>query len=100
MLPKRHPLRSVSKPGLVIASAAPVTQMTCEYGPSAGPSLMVDAYDPNLYGGTGKAADWRVAAELAKQYPGLLLAGSLIPENVAEAIRVARPWGVEAPSTI
>ena len=70
------------------------------YGPSAGPSLMVDAYDPSLYGGTGKTADWRMAAELAKQYPGLLLAGSLIPENVAEAIRVARPWGVDVSSGV
>jgi phosphoribosylanthranilate isomerase len=69
-------------------------------GSGAGPGLMLDAYDPNLYGGTGKTADWRMAAELAQQYPGLLLAGSLTPKNVAEAIRIARPWGVDVSSGV
>lgn len=69
-------------------------------GPSTGPSVMIDAYDPHLYGGTGKTADWRVAATLAQQHPGLLLAGSLTPENVASAIQIARPWGVDVSSGV
>ncbi len=69
-------------------------------GISAGPRFLIDAYDPNLYGGTGKIADWHVAAELAQQYPGLLLAGSLTPDNVAEAIRIVRPWGVDVSSGV
>jgi len=69
-------------------------------GPSAGPSVMIDAYDPHLYGGTGKSADWRVAAALAQQHPGLLLAGSLTPENVAAAIQIAHPWGVDVSSGV
>ena len=76
-----------------VASFAPL-------GPSAGPSVMIDAYDPHLYGGTGKSADWRVAAALAQQHPGLLLAGSLTPENVAAAIQIAHPWGVDVSSGV
>lgn len=59
------------------------------------PRLLLDAYDPKAYGGTGKKADWHAAAEVARQYPNLLLAGGLSVENVAEAIRTVRPWGVD-----
>ncbi len=61
---------------------------------------MIDAYDPNAHGGTGKRADWHSAAELARQYPGLLLAGGLTPENVAQAIEVVQPWGVDVASGV
>ncbi len=61
---------------------------------------MLDAYDPNAYGGTGKRADWRAAAQLARQYPGLLLAGGLTAENVAQAIGVVHPWGVDVASGV
>ena len=63
-----------------------------------GPRLLVDAYDRRDYGGTGKVADWQVAAELAHRYPGFLLAGGLTPENVADAVRVVRPWAVDVSS--
>lgn len=45
-------------------------------------------------GGTGKTFDWELAVE-AKKYGGIILAGGLTPENVAEAVRVVRPWGVD-----
>lgn len=61
---------------------------------------MIDAYDANAYGGTGKRADWQTAAQLARQYPGLLLAGGLTPENVAQAIQVVQPWGVDVASGV
>lgn len=61
---------------------------------------MIDAYDPNAYGGTGKHADWHTAAKLAQQYPGLLLAGGLTPENVAQAIQLVQPWGVDVASGV
>jgi phosphoribosylanthranilate isomerase len=64
-----------------------------------GPALLVDAAVKGLYGGSGVTADWNGAAELAKQYP-LLLAGGLTPENVADAIRQVRPWGVDVASGV
>ncbi|MEZ4861547.1 MAG: phosphoribosylanthranilate isomerase [Caldilineaceae bacterium] len=69
-------------------------------GPATGPAWMLDAYDPAAYGGTGKQADWQVAATLAQQHPGLLLAGGLTPENVAAAIRTVHPWGVDVGSGV
>ncbi|MEZ4682811.1 MAG: phosphoribosylanthranilate isomerase [Caldilineaceae bacterium] len=61
---------------------------------------MIDAHDPNAYGGTGKRADWHTAANLARQYPGLLLAGGLTPENVVQAIAIVQPWGVDVASGV
>ncbi len=69
-------------------------------GPLPGPALMVDAHDPNAYGGTGKTTDWHTAATIARQHPGLLLAGGLTPDNVAEAIRIVQPWGVDVSSGV
>ena len=65
-----------------------------------GPALLIDAFDPKAYGGTGKQTDWHVAAELARRHPGLLLAGGLTPENVAAAIAIVRPWGVDVASGV
>ncbi|RME51684.1 MAG: phosphoribosylanthranilate isomerase, partial [Caldilineae bacterium] len=67
-------------------------------GPPTGPQLLIDAYDTESYGGTGKRADWGVAADLARRVPRLLLAGGLNPENVAKAVQVVRPWGVDVSS--
>jgi phosphoribosylanthranilate isomerase len=47
--------------------------------------------------GTGAAFDWQVARKV--QVP-FLLAGGLDADNVAEAIRVTRPWGVDACSRL
>jgi len=63
------------------------------------PALLVDASVKNAYGGTGVTADWKGATELARSYP-LLLAGGLTPNNVAEAVRRVRPWGVDVASGV
>ena len=77
------------------ADAAQATGDATIYARSGMPGLLVDAYDPAEYGGTGKKADWHAAAALAARHPGLLLAGGLTPENVAAAVHVVRPWGVD-----
>ncbi|HEX9333318.1 MAG TPA: phosphoribosylanthranilate isomerase [Anaerolineales bacterium] len=63
------------------------------------PSLLIDASVKGSFGGTGVTADWNNAAELAKKYP-LLLAGGLTPENVANAVRQVKPWGVDVASGV
>lgn len=64
------------------------------------PSLLLDAFNPELYGGTGETAALDVALALRDAVPRLLLAGGLNPENVAERVRVIRPWGVDVASGV
>ena len=66
----------------------------------AGPDLLIDAYDPHAYGGTGQRADWTAAAAVAQRVPHLLLAGGLTPENVAAAVEAVKPWGVDVASGV
>lgn len=61
--------------------------------------FVLDACSSQAYGGTGLLADWNLAAELAKTCP-ILLAGGLTPENVADAIRTVRPYGVDVSSGV
>lgn len=63
------------------------------------PVLLIDAAVKGVYGGSGVTADWSAAAELAKKYP-LLLAGGLTPENVSDAVRQVKPWGVDVASGV
>jgi phosphoribosylanthranilate isomerase len=63
------------------------------------PAFLLDASVKGLYGGSGVTADWSIATELAGQYP-LLLAGGLTPENVADAVRQVKPWGVDVASGV
>ena len=65
-----------------------------------GPHLLIDAYDPAAYGGTGRRGDWALAARVAAETRRLLLAGGLTPDNVAAAVREVRPWGVDVSSGV
>ena len=76
-----------------------IPQSTDGFARRDAPTLLIDASVKGAYGGTGVTADWNGAADLAKQYP-LLLAGGLTPENVAEAVRQVRPWGVDVASGV
>ena len=49
--------------------------------------------------GRGEVVDWAVAAELARR-GGMILAGGLSEDNVAEAIAMVRPFGVDASSAL
>ncbi len=64
------------------------------------PSLQLDTYHPTMRGGTGQTFDWTIAAKLAADTPGLMLAGGLNPDNVAEAIRMVRPYAVDVASGV
>jgi phosphoribosylanthranilate isomerase len=63
------------------------------------PAFLIDAAVKDSYGGTGMKADWSRAAELAKKHQ-FLLAGGLTPENVADAVRQVKPWGVDVASGV
>lgn len=68
-------------------------------GDPAAPALLIDAYHPVLYGGTGQTGDWQIAAGLAAQVQ-LLLAGGLHAGNVARALAQVHPWGVDVASGV
>jgi len=61
--------------------------------------VLLDACDPVQHGGTGRSIDWTVAARVARMRP-TILAGGLRPENVGEAIRRVRPFGVDVSSGV
>lgn len=63
------------------------------------PDFLLDAHHPWKMGGTGERASWAAAVVLARRYR-LLLAGGLTVENVAEAVRDIRPWGVDVVSGV
>ena len=49
--------------------------------------------------GTGTLFDWSLLGEVPEG-PRIILAGGLSPDNVAEAVRIAKPWGVDAVSGV
>lgn len=49
--------------------------------------------------GAGRTADWTRAHAVARR-TDVLLAGGLSPDNVGEAIRTVRPWGVDVSSGV
>jgi phosphoribosylanthranilate isomerase len=67
-----------------------------EYKVSA---VLLDAYHPSLYGGTGQELDWSLAREAAR-LARIILAGGLGPQNIAEAIRTVTPFGVDVNSGV
>lgn len=64
------------------------------------PSILLDAYHPRLYGGTGEQASVETALAVKALVPRLMLAGGLTPENVADRIRAILPWGVDVASGV
>ncbi len=64
-----------------------------------GVPVLVDAHDPARRGGTGRTVDWAHVRRIAAGRP-VVLAGGLTAGNVATAIRLARPYGVDVSSGV
>jgi phosphoribosylanthranilate isomerase len=81
----RHVVKafSATSPRLVDAASYPVD------------AYLIDSPEP----GSGKVFDWRLAEGIPRTRR-LLLSGGLKPSNVAEAIRIVHPWGVDAASGV
>lgn len=63
-------------------------------------ALLLDSGDPAAHvkelGGTGRIHDWSLSRAIRDQSPvPVFLAGGLRPENVAAALEVVEPWGVD-----
>ncbi|MBV8673514.1 MAG: phosphoribosylanthranilate isomerase [Acidobacteriaceae bacterium] len=70
---------------------------------SAIDGVLVDSRTATLFGGTGRKFDWEAASATFRSTASrlrMILAGGLNPDNVGEAIRTLRPWGVDVASGV
>jgi len=63
-------------------------------------ALLLDAWSPAQPGGTGAVFDWDLAVQVQALGRTIFLAGGLTPDNVGEAIRKVRPFGVDVSSGV
>ena len=57
-------------------------------------AYLLDSYREGVRGGTGTTFDWHLAV-VAKTFGRIILAGGLNPDNVAEAVRLVQPYGID-----
>jgi phosphoribosylanthranilate isomerase len=66
-------------------------------------AVFLDSGTPQLPGGTGRTFDWKTAAsgiQAIGEKLKVVVAGGLKPTNVADAIRILKPWGVDVASGV
>ncbi|HEX8747781.1 MAG TPA: phosphoribosylanthranilate isomerase [Pyrinomonadaceae bacterium] len=63
-------------------------------------AILLDGFSREAYGGTGKTFDWTAAQRASGFVQKLFLAGGLSAANVAEAVRLVRPYAVDACSSV
>lgn len=91
--------RAVGLPVIIarrVRDRIPIEELTC-YSAWA---FLLDTYDPQRLGGTGQPWAWELVSGQAMEGTRVLIAGGLTPDNVALAVRVARPWGVDVSSGV
>ena len=81
---------------IAMGEGEPALSRLHDYPRAAG--LLLDGHGLGEAGGSGRVFDWsRMPSGLLQP---LILAGGLNPHNVAEAIRIARPWAVDVASGV
>jgi phosphoribosylanthranilate isomerase len=92
-----------SLPGIEILKALRVKTPEClsqaETYASCVDALLLDAYHPQMLGGTGKTLDWVTLRQFHPSVPWLL-AGGLTPDNVLDALRELQPSGIDLSSGV
>lgn len=90
--------KSFGRPYIKALRVSPQTDVAgavANYPGSSG--ILLDACVKGIYGGTGVQLDWHKLPRLATS---VVLAGGLTPDNVGDAIRLIRPWGVDVSSGV
>ena len=63
--------------------------------------FLIDSHSGKAYGGTGKTADWEIAKFAVENLKApVLLAGGLNPANIAEAVKLVHPHGIDVSSGV
>ena len=88
----------------ISGDAATLARAARIYTDAGATALVIDAREVDesgvIYGGTGHLADWTTARALVDDGFRVILAGGLTPENVARAIEIVGPWGVDVVSGV
>ncbi len=91
--------RRLADAGIPFAKAVPVTasKSLADLPSYFTDTMILDSSAGGAFGGTGKPFPWKFAPEFVRHHPrvNVILAGGLNPENVAEAVSVVRPRGVD-----
>ena len=63
-------------------------------------AILLDGWSTREFGGTGRTFPWSIAAAVRPLVRRLFLAGGLKPDNIADALRLVRPFAVDVCSGI
>lgn len=63
-------------------------------------AILLDAYVPDVPGGTGERFDPRLAGELVRRGWRVIVAGGLTPDNVYDLVTTVGPYGVDVSSGV
>lgn len=91
-LPGVRIMQAISVTGPEVIETALTYQPVADY-------LILDTQAPDIagIGASGQTHDWTISRRIVEQVNiPVILAGGLSPENVADAIRAVRPWGVDS----
>jgi phosphoribosylanthranilate isomerase len=101
MINDLRPLRVIRALRLRGESESEIAESLEGIRPGALRACLVEPHVSGRYGGTGQHAPWEwLAGVWRPEWPPLILAGGLRAENVAEAVRMVRPWGVDVASGV
>ena len=96
--------RRLRESGVCFAKAVPVTDAAsvADLPDFHTPTLLLDSAARGQFGGSGKTFPWSVARDCVRSRPDfqVILAGGLTPENVADAVAIVRPFGVDVTSGV
>lgn len=63
-------------------------------------AILLDAYNPKEYGGTGETFDWEIAKKVQEIFPKMYLAGGLNDINIIRVMDLVKPFAVDVCSGI
>jgi phosphoribosylanthranilate isomerase len=94
----------LAEKGIQFAKAVPVTTAHSLHDtpPFFTRTVVLDSSKAGEFGGSGRTFPWEIARDFVEANPDLrvILAGGLTPENVAGAVEVVRPFGVDVTTGI